>query len=180
MRTLPTLLIPLAALIAGCGSDEAADAAPAGKPESAAATDAPQATPSSNVDNSEGDGTEWRVEYSGDLEGTVSGTILSVTGIGSNTVLAGADINDEITGAADHSFRAQISRYGDTPAVRFTLTLGDGTKCQDAAVVGDEPSSIEIEDAERRTFRARMSGSLVCGPERDRRIDYTAMVDADP
>ncbi len=180
MRTPLILLIPLAVLIVGCGSDDASNDASAEASDASRVDNAPEATPSSNVDNSEGDGTEWRVEYSGAHEGTVSGTILSVTGIGPNTVLAGADINDEITGAADHSFRAQISEYGDTPAVRFTLTLGDGTKCQDGAVAGGEPSSIEIDDAERRTFRARMSGTLVCGPERDQRIDYTAMVNADP
>lgn len=126
-----------------------------------------------------GDGSKWRVEYSGDLNGEVSGSIMSVVSVASNTTVAGGAMNADSTGAADHSFRATITRYGDEPSVSFTLELADGTRCFDVTNQDPEPSTVEIFDEARDTFRAEIQGTMYCGSNKDQRIDFTAYLNAD-
>lgn len=126
-----------------------------------------------------GDGSKWRVEYSGDLNGEVSGSIMSVVAIASNTTVAGGAMNEESTGSADHSIRATIMRYGDEPTVSFSLELADGMRCFDVTKQDRQPSTVEIFDEEKDTFRAEIQGTMYCGPEKDQRIEFTAYLDAD-
>lgn len=125
------------------------------------------------------DGPKWRVEYSGDLNGEVSGDIMSVAGIATNTMLAGAAMNEDSTGAANESLRVTITRYGDEPQASVTLNLADDTKCLDVTNLDPKPSRVDVSDSESKTFRAEISGTLYCGPGKDKRIDFTAYIDAD-
>ncbi|NEZ04290.1 hypothetical protein G4Y73_09050 [Wenzhouxiangella sp. XN201] len=126
-----------------------------------------------------GDGSKWRVEYSGDLNGEVSGSIMSVVSVASNTTVAGGAMNEDLTGSADHSIRATIMRYGDEPTVSFSLELADGMRCFDVTKQDPQPSTVEIFDEEKDTFRAEIQGTMYCGPEKDQRIEFTAYLDAD-
>lgn len=160
------VLLALLPILFACDAGSDQDAASQTGAESAASS-------------SSADGAKWRVEYSGDLDGRVSGSIMSVAGIGTNTILAGAAMNEDSTGAADHNFRATITRYGDEPTTSFSLTLADGTRCFDVTGQDPEPSSVTIQDAEKDTFRAEIRGTMHCGEEKDKRIEFTAFIDAD-
>lgn len=126
-----------------------------------------------------GDGAKWRVEYSGDLNGEVRGSIMSVVGVASNTTLAGGAMKEDRTGSAEHNFRARIMRLGDETPVSFSLKLADGTRCFDVTGQDSQQSTVEIFDEEKDTFRAQIQGTLHCGPEKDQRIEFTAYLDAD-
>ena len=125
------------------------------------------------------DGAKWRVEYSGDLNGEVSGSIMSVVGVASNTTIAGGAMNEDRTGSAEHNFRARIMRLGDETPVSFSLKLADGSRCFDVTEQDSQQSTVEIFDEEKDTFRAQIQGILHCGPEKDQRIEFTAYLDAD-
>ena len=88
-------------------------------------------------------------------------------------------MNEDVTGAAEHEFRARIMRYGEETSVSFSLTLADGTRCSDATQQDSQPSTVEVFDEASDTFRARIEGTLSCGPERNQRIDFTAHLNAD-
>lgn len=126
-----------------------------------------------------GDGSKWRVEYSGDLNGEVSGSIMSVVSAGSNTTVAGGAMSEDRSGSADHSFRATIMRHGDEPSVSSTLELADGMRCSEVRQQDSQPSTVEIFDEEKDTFRAEIRGTLGCGPEKEHRIEFTAHLNAD-
>ncbi len=125
-----------------------------------------------------GDGAKWRVEYSGDLNGEVSGSIMSVVGIGSNTTIAGGAMNEDRTGSAEHNFRGRIMQLGDETMVSFSLKLADGTRCSNATQQDSEQTTAEVFSEEKDTFRAEIRGTLHCGPEKDQRIDFTAHLNA--
>lgn len=126
-----------------------------------------------------GDGSKWRIEYSGDLNGEVSGSIMSVVKVGTNTTVAGGAMNADPTGSADHGFRATIMRYGDEPTVSVSLELADGMRCSVVRQQDSQPPTVEIFDEEKDTFRAEIRGTLQCGPEKDQRIEFTAYLNAD-
>jgi hypothetical protein len=127
-----------------------------------------------------GDGYKWRIAYSGDLDGEISGSIMSVVGIASSTTVAGGAMNEDLSGSAEHAFRARIMRYGEETSISFSLTLADGTRCSDSARQDDsQPSTVEVFDEASDTFRAQIEGTLYCGPERNQRIDFTAHLNAD-
>jgi hypothetical protein len=124
-----------------------------------------------------GDGSKWRVEYSGDLNGEVSGSIMSVVGIASTMTVAGGAIDIGETSAANRAFQARISQLGDRTSVSFRLTLDDGTPCSNATVPDPEQSTVDILDDAADSFRAEISGTLLCGEAREQRIDFTAYLD---
>jgi hypothetical protein len=158
-RWASLVLISLILTLAACGS--------AGDSEGSSASG-----------GSDGDGAKWRIEYSGDLNGEVSGSIMSVVGIASNTTVAGGAMKEDRSGAADHEFRARILQLGDEPTVSFSLTLADGTRCTEPRQQDSQPTTLNLLDEAADTFRAEIRGTLYCGPERDQRIEYTAHLDA--
>jgi hypothetical protein len=125
------------------------------------------------------DGAKWRIAYSGDLNGEVSGSIMSVVSVASNTTIAGGAMNEDLTGSADHSFRATIMSYGDERSVSFSLELADGMRCSVARQQDSQPPTVEIFDENKDTFQAEIRGTLHCGPEKDQRIEFTAYLNAD-
>ena len=164
---LLTMIVPV---LVGCGSENGRD--------NASEVEAPPAAsaPSGGAD---ADGFKWRVEYTGDLEGEVGGSIMSVGGFASNTTIAGGAMNEDRTGAADHNFGATIMRYGDEPITTVDLMLADGTRCFDVTSQDPESSAVNVIDPEHDTFRAEIEGTLYCGTEKDARIDFKAYLDAD-
>jgi len=156
--------------LVGCGSEN-------GQGTASEVETQPVASASSGEGDS--DGFNWRVEYTGDLEGEVGGSIMSVGGFASNTTIAGGAMNDDRTGAADHNFGATIMRYGDEPITTVDLTLADGTRCFDVTSQDSESSAVNVIDPEHDTFRAEIEGTLYCGTEKDQRIDFKAYLDAD-
>jgi len=165
---LLTMIVPV---LVGCGSENGRD--------NASEVEAPPAAsaPSGGAD---ADGFKWRVEYTGDLEGEVGGSIMSVGGFASNTTIAGGAMNEDSTAAADHSFGATIMKYGDESTTTVDLTLADGTRCFDVTTEDPQPSEVNVIDPEHDTFRAEFEGTLYCGTEKDQRIDFKAYLNADP
>lgn len=157
--------------LVGCGSENDRD--------NASEVEAPPAT-STSSGGADADGFEWRVEYTGDLEGEVGGSIMSVGGFASNTTIAAGAMNEDSTGAADHKFGATIMKYGDESTTTVDLTLADGTRCFDVTSQDSQSSAVNVIDPEHDSFRAEIEGTLYCGTEKDMRIDFKAYLNADP
>ena len=166
---LPLLIVPF---LVACGSEGGQDSS-SGDDERATASR------SSSGDRG-GDGSKWRVDYSGDLSGQVSGDYLTVSGIGDRIMVVGMAMAEDLSGPADHNIQATIMDYGEGPRTSLKLELADGTQCSDVTRQDPEQSAVDIIDPEPDTLRAEIRGTLHCGENKDQRIEFTAMLNADP
>lgn len=144
MRTLIAMLV--LGLMSGCG----------GKPSAAAEQGGGGAdTPGKRVP-------KWKVDYSGELEGSIQGSILSVqTMIPGTVVLAGAAFSPDRTARAAERLSASIVTSENPPTATVKLTLADGTRCRSRAT-----AATRILDGDRESFHAELSGALECGGDR--------------
>lgn len=115
---------------------------------------------------------KWKVDYTGDLEGSVQGSILNVqTMIPGTVVLAGGGISPDRTSQATERLSANILTSGSSPTATVKLTLADGTKCRSSA-----EAATRIIDGDRQSFRADLSGALEC--DGSKAIDFEAAITA--
>lgn len=177
MNLRSILLISIVTSLAACDSGNDQGAAPEDTGKSLASD--PSGT-ERELDENDGDDSKWRIDYSGDLEGQVSGSIMTTVSLGQNTTVAGMAMNEDSTGAAEQGFRATILTYGDEPIASMSLELADGSSCVDVTARDPHSSSVKILDPEKDTFRAEIEGTLHCGPDKDKKIQYTAILNNDP
>lgn len=115
-------------------------------------------------------GPQWKVNYSGDYSGSIEGTVLVASG----------------KSAVGSSHRK--SEQGHRPGIRVTqmaedkfsvrLTLPDGAQCKDD-LSEKQLSAGKVLDAGKDTYKAELSGNLVCGEEK-KKIKYTATLNKNP
>ncbi len=119
-------------------------------------------------------GPKWKVEYSGDLSGNLEGSILTAMSVSTTTSVVGKGMAKDMKGAAAGAFQATFMTGNDdnNRMVNTNLTLGDGTKCQEEPKSG--LSKGKLIDKESKTFKAEVSGTLVCGPDKAKKITYKA------
>lgn len=114
---------------------------------------------------------KWKFTYTGDLEGEVSGTIATAMPGPFSTAFAGGSMNADRTGSAPQKVQGSIFSYEGQPTrAMLTLHLLDGTQCRTKPTKEQPLLSATIVDAERKTFHATFSGTLVCG-EKQIQID---------
>lgn len=120
-------------------------------------------------------GPSWVIEYSGDLEGTMKGGVMSITSVSRTVVAAGKAMKPDNTGSATQAMSLTITTYGDKPSGRLKLTLADGTECSESTSrEHPQSSTVNVVDPDRKTFKAEASGTLSCGQTRDKTVTYTA------
>jgi len=123
-------------------------------------------------------GPKWKVEYSGDLTGSIEGGILTSHSNPTGTIAMGAGMNNDMTGGAQSSL--QVKFFPGEDDVNFalvSLTLDDGTKCQ--GDVRNMPRG-RILNAIDEEFKAEVSGELVCGDAKDKGISFDAALNKQP
>jgi len=174
-------MILLCAICALCASGaSAADGpdAPSGKPGVPSQKDIDKEVADGVADVLQGRPPKWRVDYTGDLNGSVQGGILTAMSVSTSTSVVGAAMNADRTGKAREGIG--VTLLGRDKSVAMTsLTLADGTKCRTDGRAGT-PTKVDLIDADSKTFHAEVSGKLVCGPARDKRIDYKATLNKQP
>ncbi|MEZ4459000.1 MAG: hypothetical protein R3E66_04590 [bacterium] len=125
-------------------------------------------------------GPKWKVDYTGDLTGSVQGNIMTAMSSPMHTSVLGKGMNASKTGAAKASFQATFmagDNDQDRP-VNANLTLEDGTKCKEDIKVGF--SKGKLIDKTTETFKAEISGNLVCGDDKSKKIAYKAFLSKKP
>jgi hypothetical protein len=119
-------------------------------------------------------GPKWKVDYSGDLTGSVEGGILTATsaGTGSMTSALGKAMKSDLRGSAPQAL--QVNFMASQTEERFAnvnLTLADGTKCKSDI---KKLSRGEVTNPDPKAFTAEVPGELLCGDAKDKRISYSA------
>jgi nitrous oxide reductase accessory protein NosL len=119
-------------------------------------------------------GPKWKVEYSGDLNGSVAGGILTHTPVstGSMTSVLGKAMKSDLSGSALQTITVNLMASAtDERFANVELTLADGTKCKSAV---SNLSSGRVTNPDPKAFSAVVTGELLCGDARDKRIQYLA------
>ena len=120
----------------------------------------------------------WRVDFGGDLDGSVQGEILTVVAIASSMTVVGAAMTPDRTGKAPQGVRLTVRNANSPrPSASVRLTLADGTACSDD-VASRTASRLKLLDGNGKTFHAELSGALKCGA--GERIEYTAKLRKQP
>jgi len=123
-------------------------------------------------------GPKWKVEYSGDLTGAIEGGILTSNASPTSTIAIGAGMNKDMTGSAKGGLQVRLfPGKHDGQFASVSLTLGDGTKCQQD--VRNLPRS-KVLHADNEKFKAEVWGELLCGDAKDKRISFEAVLDKQP
>jgi len=123
-------------------------------------------------------GPKWKVEYSGDLTGSIEGGILVSHSNPTGTIVNGKGMNKDMTGGAKGGL--QVKFHPGKDDVNFalvSLTLGDGMKCQ--SDVRNLPKG-RVFNADNEEFKAEISGELLCGDAKDKRISFEAALNKQP
>jgi hypothetical protein len=169
-KSLPLLLIVLAA----CADREADGAAPEVADAGEMIREAKAEAKSARKQRAP----KWRFEYSGDLNGSVEGTILTMmvmqAGGSPRYTLAGGAMAPDLKSQATESFNGTVMTLGDSTTTTIRVVLADGTQCH---VDGVEPTKFRVLDDDKKTFHAELSGSLRCG---EARATFDAVFNKDP
>jgi len=120
----------------------------------------------------------WKVDYTGDLKGSIEGEILTVMSVASSMIAVGAAMTPDHKGKAPQNIRLTIRNASSPkPSASVRLKLADGTTCSDD-IASHKLSALNLLDGDKKTFHAELSGSLKCGA--GARIDYTATLKKQP
>ena len=123
-------------------------------------------------------GPKWKVEYSGDLTGSIEGGILTFHSDPTSTIAIGRGMNKDMTGGAKGSLQVKfLPGKDDVNFALVSLTLGDGTKCQ--IDVRNMPTGT-VHNVDDEEFEAEASGELLCGDAKDERISFEAALNKQP
>lgn len=94
------------------------------------------------------------------------------------TIANGKEMNNDMTGSAKGSLEAKFYRGEDELKFALvSLTLDDGTRCQ--SDVRNMPTG-RVLNADDEAFKAEVSGELLCGDAKDKRISFDAMLNEQP
>jgi hypothetical protein len=116
-------------------------------------------------------GPKWKFDYTGDLEGSVQGNVLSTVGTGGSYAVAGGGVSREGKSAAH--LRIHLMGMNAAPYVlMFSLALDDGTQCGSMT-----DSTVNIMSREKKAFRADFTGKLDCA---GRSISVNGTVNENP
>lgn len=115
---------------------------------------------------------KWIIDYSGDMNGTIQGGIMTAMSLPSATKVGGSAMTKDMKGKAPETFMLTLLTIAIPPTATMALTLADGTKCNDA-----NASTVNIIDKKTKTFKAEAVGTLVCG---DKKISYKANMNKKP
>ena len=169
-KSFPLLFIVLAA----CGGRDADGSAPTVPDTGEIAREAQADATSARTRRAP----NWRFDYSGDVNGSVEGTILTVMSMqgagGPRVTLAGGALAPDLKSQATQGFNGTVMTMGDNTATTIRVVLADGTRCQ---VDGAQPTTFRVLDDDKKTFHAELSGSLLCG---EARAQFDAVFDKDP
>lgn len=125
-------------------------------------------------------GPKWKVVYTGDLNGSIEGGIMTALKIGMNTTVAGAGMTKDKKDKAKEALQATISGPPGKQTAMVTLTLADGTQCGVTAESAKQPAELKISEPDPKKLRAELKGALGCGEKKDKLITYTATLNAKP
>jgi hypothetical protein len=115
---------------------------------------------------------QWIIDYTGDLNGSIQGIVLSAMSMPSFAKVTGMAMTKDMKGKAPETFMLTILTVDTPPTATMALTLADGTQCVD-----ENASTVNVIDKESRTFKAEAAGTLLCG---DKKITYTARMNKNP
>jgi hypothetical protein len=124
-------------------------------------------------------GPKWKVEYSGDLTGSIEGGMLtSHSNPTAATIAIGGGMNKDMTGSAKGRLQVRFLPGKDDAGFAWVdLTLGDGTKCRHD--FRNLPGG-RVLNADNEKFKAEASGELLCGDAKDKRISFEATINKQP
>lgn len=103
----------------------------------------------------------WSATYSGDLNGTVSGTIIVPGGTSMVAMLQGRSMSADMGSMGKAALAMQAMTLPNQPPTlqKLDITLADGTACR---LKPDGSETVELRDTKRKSYEARMSGTLDC------------------
>ena len=118
----------------------------------------------------------WKVDYTGEVKGSIQGEILTVMSISSSMTVVGAAMTPDGKGKAPESVRLTVRNAKSArPSASVRLTLADGTACSHDAA-SRKPSALKLLDSDQKTFHAELSGALRCAGGQKGRIEFTAVL----
>ncbi len=117
--------------------------------------------------------TGWQARYSGDLNGSISGSIVVPGGTSMVAMVRGTSMSQDMRSVGTQAMSAKVmSLPGQEPSLmQLELTLADGTSCK---LTPDGREQIEMRDTSKESYDISLSGTLKCDGGKTITADVTA------